>query len=168
MNDDRKQQQLLKDVLAESSSPEFRAALLGESLRFARRRRQWRHARQLVGVVGLLLLAGGLAGDYWRGRPTTRPWAGKPVPNGYRMVETQPLPAHHYVDTGQFAAVPVVSSHPQVTEVATQSGGFHYIDDAQLLALTAPQGAILIRTGPHSEELVLADSPSVPSNPPGN
>jgi hypothetical protein len=168
MNDARKPQPLLNDVLAESSSPDFRAALLDESLRLARRRRQWRRARHVAGAAGLLLLAGWLTGYYWRGTPAARSWAKKPVPTGYRMVDTQPLSADHYVSTGHFAPVPVISSHPQVTEVATESGGFHYIDDAQLLALTGPQGAILIRTGPNSEELVFADSQPAPSVSPGN
>ena len=77
MNDDRKQQQLLNEVLAESFPPEFRSTLLDESLRLARRRRQWRRARHWAGAAGLLLLAGWLTGYYWRGTPAARSWAGR-------------------------------------------------------------------------------------------
>ena len=46
---------------------------------------------------------------------------------------------------------------PAVIEVATVSGGFRIINDNELLALLADKPAVLIRTGPNSEELVFAN-----------
>lgn len=162
MNDPIKQRQLLNDVLAESATLEFRAALLNKSLRLARRRRQWRHARNLAAVLGLLALGIGWVEHRWRGTPTPQPLAETSILPGCRPVNSRPLPAKDYVDPSQFAAIPVVSSRATVTEVATQAGGFHFINDAQLLALTGSRPAILIRTGPQSEELLFADTLSAP------
>ena len=44
-----------------------------------------------------------------------------------------------------------------VVEIATVSGGYRLINDDELLALLADKPAALIRTGPHSEELVFAN-----------
>ena len=51
----------------------------------------------------------------------------------------------------------IVAPIPTVIEIATASGGFHSINDDELLAMLADKPAVLIRTGPHSEELVFAN-----------
>ncbi|MEI9959789.1 MAG: hypothetical protein WDM76_01280 [Limisphaerales bacterium] len=52
----------------------------------------------------------------------------------------------------------MISSSATVTEIATTHGNFRSINDAELLALVAGRPAILIRTGPDSEELVFANA----------
>ena len=161
MNDRSDQQRLLDDVLAESSPSDFRATLLGESLRLARRRRRWQQSRWAVSVLGVLFFAAWLA---WRNWPekvsTVRMLAKTPEAKSYQLVETQPLPAGTTVATGEFTGVKVISSEATITQIATSSDAVRFIDDAQLLALAGPGTAILVRTGPDSEELVFATSSS--------
>jgi hypothetical protein len=158
MNRKTDNDQLLDDVLTESSTSSFRAALLGETLRLARHRRRWRLVRQASGVLAVVGLAVLFA---WQHQPQTKfvaqPLVKAPVTRIYQLVETQPLQANAMVVTGQFYGVRLVSSAATVMEVATTAGGFHLINDEQLLALISPRPAILIRTGPNSEELVFAD-----------
>ena len=73
------------------------------------------------------------------------------------LVRTQPLPASAIVSTRNFSATGFAETVPKVVEVATVSGGFRLINDDELLALLADKPAVLIRTGPHSEELVFAN-----------
>ncbi|HJT45267.1 MAG TPA: hypothetical protein VJ721_03250, partial [Chthoniobacterales bacterium] len=61
------------------------------------------------------------------------------------IIATQPLA------TGEFTA-----SIAQVRIVPTQSGNYREINDDELLELAASHPAMLIRTGPHSEQLVFA------------
>jgi hypothetical protein len=161
MNDRSDEQRLLNDVLAEGAPEDFRAALLGETLRQARARRRRRQWRRAAGGLAVLLLAAGLA---WQSRPqkasSPQPQAQAPAPAAYRLVQTQPLSAGMWVDTASPAAVRIISSAAPVTEVVTDNRGFKYINDAQLLALLGPRPAVLIRTGPDAEELVLAGTGS--------
>ena len=166
MNDRADQQRLLDDVLAESSLPDFRAELLGETLRLARRRRRGRQTRRAGGVLAALFFAAWMA---WQSYPvkTSAVHSAEKIPaaRNCRRVETQPLPAGAVVATGDFAAVKMISSSPAVATIATSRGGFRFINDAQLLALAEPRAALLIRTGPNSEELVFADA-AAPETPP--
>src|ERR1039457_506831 len=58
MNHETDNEQLLADVLAEAAPTDFREALLGETLRLARRRRRWRQTRRAAALlVALGLLA---------------------------------------------------------------------------------------------------------------
>lgn len=156
--DNRIRQQLLADVLAESSPPNLRAAMLAETLRLVRQRRRWQQVRQVGSALAVLLLAGWLV---WPHQPknlsVSQLVPRRVLPKSYQLVETRPLPAGALVSTGNFSAVKTVSTEAAVAQVATTSGGFRYINDAQLLALLGNRPAILIRTGPNSEELVFAD-----------
>jgi hypothetical protein len=163
MNDRGEQQELLDDVLAESSSPDFRASLLGETLRLARQRRRWRHTRQAGGVLATLIL---LAIISRQNQPENQPEKistahplAKPiaVATSYHLVETQPLSAGAMVASVNFPAVKMISSESAVTQIATTGGNFRLINDEQLLALLMKRPAILIRTGPNSEELIFAN-----------
>jgi hypothetical protein len=51
----------------------------------------------------------------------------------------------------------MVSTTAGAGEIATRGGGYHLINDDQLLALLAGSPAALIRTGLDSEELVFAN-----------
>jgi hypothetical protein len=165
MNDRLKSTELLDDVLAEGAPPALRAALLEQSLRIASRRRRWRQSRRWAGAASVLLLAAWLAAHSWTPRPAAaRPPSKRPAPNLCRFVETQPLALGAVVMTRPMAAAAVISSRASVAEIATRTDEFCYINDAQLLALVGREPAILIRTGPNSEELVFADAKSSPGN----
>ena len=161
MNDRPEKNELLADVLAEASPPEFRATLLAETLRHARRRRRWRQARNGVGVLAAIMVAGFFAWQHWPGKisrvTAVRPPAEIPAPKSFQLVATQPLPPGAVVTTGNFAAVKMILSTPDVLQITTRGGGFRYINDEQLLALVGGHPAVLIRTGPDSAELVFAD-----------
>jgi len=72
------------------------------------------------------------------------------------------------VATANFASPSTISSTATVAQITTRNTGFRYLDDAELLDLAGPGAAILIRTGPHSEELVFADSGHVSKPSPEN
>ena len=69
----------------------------------------------------------------------------------------QPLPAGALVSARSFSAAGLTAPVPKVIEVTTVSGGFRVINDDELFALLADKPAVLIRIGPHSEELVFAN-----------
>jgi len=159
MNQRTDNQNLLAEVLAEAAPPDFRAALLAETLGRARRRRQFRQARQAVGALALLgLLAIFLDRQFSTPPAVTVPSAKKITKPSYELVRTQPLPAGAIINTASFPAAGMAATVPKVTEVATVSSGYRVIDDHELLALLADKPAVLIRTGPHSEELVFANA----------
>jgi hypothetical protein len=115
-------------------------------------------------VVGVLFLAAWVA--WHRGSENisaVRPPPGSPAVKSYRLVETQPLPVSALVTTTEFNPVKTISSTGTVVQIAT-SDGLRFINDAQLLALVGEKPAVLIRTGPESEELVFADPADLLNN----
>jgi hypothetical protein len=158
MNERTDNQDLLAEVLAEASPADFREAMLAETLRLARRRRQFRQVRPAAGVLVLMGLLAVLVAQYFSKPPVgSSPLAKQIVRLSYELVRTHPLPASAIVSTRNFSAAGFAASVPKVIEVATASGGFRLINDDELLALLADKPAVLIRTGPHSEELVFAN-----------
>ncbi|HUZ06232.1 MAG TPA: hypothetical protein VMV89_01955 [Candidatus Paceibacterota bacterium] len=149
---------LLVDVLSGTEPADFRDALLGETLRLVRRRRRWRQMRQSAGVFAV---AGLLAVLGWQNWPepiaVSPPVAKMAAPTPYKLVRTEPLPDNDIVTTRSFLENQLISSSSNVVQVETAGGGYRQINDAQLLALVAQRPAVLIRTGPHSEELVFAN-----------
>ena len=159
MNNHADQESLLAEVLAEASPADFRAAMLAETLRLARRRRQFRQIRQAAGVLAVAGLLAIFAAQQFSTPPTTStPLAKKIVQQSYQVVRTQALPASAIISTMKFASAGLTASVPKVIEVTTISGGFRLINDDELLALLADKPAVLIRTGPHSEELIFANA----------
>lgn len=158
MNNRTDQESLLAEVLAEASPTDFREAMLAETLRFARRRRQFRQVRQAAGVLAVTgLLAVLVAQQFSRQPDVSMPLAKKIVKQSYELVRTQPLPAGALISTRKFSEAQFAASVSTVVAVATVSGGFRQINDNELLALLADKPAVLIRTGPNSEELVFAN-----------
>ena len=159
MNNRADQESLLAEVLAEASPPDFRAAMLAETLRRARRRRQFRQAA----APPPEFWPWWVCWRFWRRNnfPSRRSFhrrsQKKSRRQSYELVRTQPLPASALVSTRSFSAAGFAASVPKVVEVATVSGGFRLINDDELLALLADKPAVLIRTGPQSEELVFAN-----------
>ena len=158
MNEQTNNRELLAEVLAEASPADFREAMLVETLRLARRRRQFRQARHAAGVLALMSLLAVFAAQHFSKPPVvSAPLVKKIARQSYELVRTQPLPAGAIVSTRNFSATGFGAAVPKVVEIATASGGFRLINDDQLLALLADKPAALIRTGPHSEELVFAN-----------
>jgi len=145
------QQRLLADVLAEAEPTGFRAALLGETLRLAARRRQSRRLQRATAALAILCLVGTLV---WRfllpGQGILAPKSASCV-----IVRTELLPPAAIVRTQPFAADRIVVSIASVDVIHTTliSGRFRKIDDDELLALVA-RPAALVRVGPNSAKLI--------------
>lgn len=150
--------ELLDDVLSEAAPPAFREALFGQTLGAVRRRRRFRHARNAAVLVVLFALAGIFI---WQRNPERRSIATAPKiqtpARTYTLVSTQPLAVSDIVTTHAPGSVQLITSAPTVEIVETSTGNFHVINDEQLLALVAAHPAVLVRTGPHSEQLVFAN-----------
>jgi hypothetical protein len=142
---------LLEDVLAENASPDFRAALLGQTLRHARRRRYRRRAGRAAMVVMVLSVLGGFS---WWNLPIRAP-ASKMHTASYEAIHTRPLPPSALIATQPLNAELFIVSVPTASRVSTtaNSAGYRFIGDDELLAM-APQPAVLIRVGPRSQQLI--------------
>lgn len=144
---------MLDDVFA--APADVREALLNTTLRQVRRRRRFHRARSRAGIFAVLVLFAILV---WPKNAKQTPIAIAPpikkaVEQNYSLVSTEPLPAHSIVQTRSFGMPEIISSHATVEIVQTTMGDYHSINDEQLLALMAAHPAMLVRTGPHSEEL---------------
>ena len=146
---------LLDDVMAESAPTEFRAALLGETLRLARRRRIVRRVRRTGVALAAVMLAAVAA---WKNfaPPGAAP---RPVVAGCEIVLTRPLAAGAIVTTRAFGAERWVASVASVGVIRTARGAaeIHEINDHELLALAAPRLAALVRVGPQAQELLFIE-----------
>src|SRR3569833_3223971 len=153
MNNPSDNERLFADALADASPADFRERLLGGPLRIARRKKYVRQARRVgisMGIAAALAL--------WL-CPRTMPHLLKPAPAiaSYRVIETQPLPASAIVTTRPFADSIVASARPvNIITTAEAHDGVHLLTDDELLSL-APTSTVLVRLGPHSAELILAD-----------
>lgn len=158
MNNRADNENLLAEVLAEGSPSDFRPAMLAQTLRLARRHRRVRRVRRAAGVV---LVMSGLAiltiRQFSRPPVVSPALAQKVVKQSYELIHTQPIPIGALISTRIFSEVQTAAPVSIVDEIATVSGGYRLINDDELLALLADKPAVLIRTGPHSEELVFAN-----------
>jgi len=148
---------LLADVLSETAPADFRDALLGATLRLVRRRRRWRQTRQVAGFLAVFVLATILVRQNGTEKSAvSKQFVKKAAEMNYKLVRTRPLPENKLITTRQFS-IQFVASTATVVQIATTSGKFRQINDDELLALVSGRPAVLIRTGPHSEELVFAN-----------
>jgi hypothetical protein len=158
MNRRTDSEKLLADVLSETVPADFRDAMFGETLRLVRRRRRWRQTRQVAGVFAIAGLLTILVRQNWSEQSVIlQPLAETAVKTNYKLVHTEPLPGDAVVTTRPFSDSQLIASGATVVEVVTTGGGFRQINDDELLALVSGRAAVLIRTGPHSEELVFAN-----------
>ncbi len=75
----------------------------------------------------------------------------------YQLIETRPLSAREIVTTQPFTSSIVASTPaPDVFTTADAGDGLRLLNDDELLSL-APVPAVLVRLGPHSAELILAN-----------
>src|SRR5262245_48042795 len=155
MSNEPKHKRLLADVLAEQSDRDFRDAMLGQTLRLARRRRVVRKTRRAA--VSCALIAGLIViGSHLRlpDRPRL-----VPAPRSYTLVETQPLAPTATIVTANQPIATLITTTPLATVVTTDSANFefHQLTDDELLAL-APAESLLIRHPDHSAELLFPDA----------
>jgi hypothetical protein len=153
MNRPTDNERLFADALAEASPADFRNRLLGDTLRLARRRQHVRHARHTAIALGIVTA---LTLWLWP-RPTVRHQSNGTATASYHLIETQPLPPAAIVTTQPFTSS-IVASTPTLSVITTAKAhdNLHLLTDDELLSL-APAPAILVRLGPHSAELILAD-----------
>ena len=164
MNKRTDQERLLTEVLREESGAEFHEALLGETLRLARRRRRIRLAQRVSGALAVVAVIAAIAVGRIPRVPVLTP---TPARN-YQLTLSQPLPAASIVSTRALSSDQIVVSAAvaSIVKTTTTSGGYDILGDDELLAL-APQPAALVRRGPREVELVLVNS-SNPNGPPQN
>jgi hypothetical protein len=155
MNEPPHNERLLADILAEGSVAGRRDALLGETLRLARNRRRFRQGRR--GAYALALVTAGLL--VFR-RQDPPPEAGPKPTKLYVLVRTQPLAKSAWVESQPLSAASLISSVPTTGILTTAGAGerWHEVNDEDLLALAAPNPAVLVRGGPGSAELVFVHS----------
>jgi hypothetical protein len=145
---------LLSEILADETDAGFRDVLLGRTLHLAKRRRQFRRARQIA-YTCIVFMSLALIGVHFLGPKP--PSSARPVP-AYTLVVTRPLARSAIVETQPDASAVVVNSASLIATVTTSSvpQDLHRINDDELLALL-PSPALLIRRGPDSADLVFAD-----------
>lgn len=151
-------ERILADALNDSAPPDFREALLADTLGHARSRRRWRRARRGIGVMAALALAAvilrfnpppGSPG------PVSAP-SGTPEIAGCAIIRTEPMPAEWIVRTA-----PVVAGPPQFSFAATRivetrgaPDGCRQIEDDELLALIGGRPVALVSCGPRCKQLI--------------
>jgi hypothetical protein len=155
MNQPTDNDRLLADALTDTAPAGFRDALLGETLRWARRRRRFRQTRRAAAMLVMLSALSFLVWLTVPRHPVVRP----PPLISCKIISTEPLSASAIIATQPFSADRLVASVPTANVIRTTatSGEFREIDDDDLLALVAPRPAALIRFGPHSAELILVN-----------
>jgi len=146
-------ERLLMDVLREEAGDGFHEALLGETLRLARRRRQLRLVQRVGGVCAILAVTAAIA--FWR-RPQAPVNEAAPP---YQLTRTQSLPAGCVVSSRPLRPEQIVGSIFASRVVHTTPGLYGVLGDDELLAL-APVPAALVRRGPHEMELVFVSPPA--------
>src|ERR1035437_1256060 len=157
MNHEPDNEQLLAAVFANAPPAASGEALLGETMRLARRRRRWRQTRRTAALLVALGLLAVLVRQNFQPHPLTPVPVAKVKVKSYELVRTQPLSAGAIVVTRPLSANQLVASVATAEMVQTSSGNFRMINDEELLALVASRPAALVRLGPHSEQLVFAN-----------
>lgn len=149
---------LLADVLAEAEPAAFRSALLGDTLRLARRRRRTRLAVRVGAAAAGCAVAGFFA---WRGAGPA-PVATPAAPHA--RVSTYPLSSDAIVRTRSLDAAQQVATVATLVPVRTPAAipDLRRIGDAELLALAAPRPVALVRVGPQAQELIFTDGAETP------
>jgi hypothetical protein len=157
-------ERLLADVMADESDTAFHEALLGKTLRLARRRRRFRQTRR-AGMAFAVLI--GLAVLVWQCFP---PPVVSPASNRgkYAIIRTVPLPATSIVTTRSLPADRLIASVTTANTIETLPDArlFREISDDELLAMIAPKVAALVRLGPHKAELVVLEPAAQETSPP--
>jgi hypothetical protein len=157
MNNHPDKDGLLKDVLGGFAAR--REALLADTLRQVRRRRRFRQARQGGYVLGFILLAAAVLLLKARRHPPTETHLTPLKPSPYLLVETQPLRPSALIETRSLPSAITISSVPAAGIVTTAANKFklEVVSDDALLAMAAPNPAVLVRRGDGKAELVFVN-----------
>ena len=139
---------LIDDLLEDSASPEFRAALLDKTLQSARQRKRMRRFNLALGITAFV---GIFALTFWEMRATTT------VPNQIRQ------PDSRVADSLPSSRVQIVStkldsaSAPTIVQT-TESARPKEINDKQLLALLSDNQVALVCQGADKADLIFLNS----------
>jgi hypothetical protein len=150
----RPTKQLLDDLLEDSASPEFRAALMDKTLQSARQRRR---VRRFNLTLGAAVLAGIFAFTYQEIREPAASLNQTSLPI-LSAAPAQALNPKQVVSTklDSFKNVAVSDSSDSTLMVVQTSDADQpkEINDKELLALVADKPVALIHQGPHQSELI--------------
>ncbi len=155
MKNDEHDDRLLDDLLTGSGADDFRAEMLNRTLGQVRRRklaRQWGRGT----LAAVLVAAGSLL--FWRTQVPRTQIAVAPPPASLSTDSSHPFDAVKFVRT-EAGSVGIISSadfSPVVTEIRSSPTPFNEINDDELLELTKGTPAVLVRSGPHQAELLIA------------
>ncbi len=137
------QDALLADIVGDGAQAES----LARVLRLARHRRLARRLRRGSAIVAAVAVLGALS---WRSAQVERP---------YQLIRTGAQPRVPAVST--LSSVETASTAPgnsvAIVETGSVSGQVSVIGDDELLSRFASEGAVLVRTGPDEQELVLSE-----------
>jgi len=147
---------LLKDVFGEAAPASIREAMLGESLRMVRRRCR---TRRLGGAAAWLIVLGLTVVLLRQNTPRHLEVLSRPAmaEKSYTLVRSHPLLAAAVVTTRPLSSGQFVGAAAFAGIVRTKPGGFHVINDDELLALLSPRPCALIQVAPNSEKLVFVN-----------
>jgi hypothetical protein len=163
MSSNRKENELLEDVLAENADADFRGAVLSQTLHLARRKRRFQQIRQAGAVLAVVVIIALLA---LRRETSCKKIEPTPMPvRSYELVQTFSLPASEVVTTTALDEKYIVTSRPTVLVITTnqRDSETREASDDELLAL-APRPAALVRRGPNQMELIFATPNHSPMN----
>lgn len=143
---------LLTDVLAEGSPADLGETMLAGMLHQVRRKNRGRVRRKRGAILATAALLGLLS---WRHWPQFQFISDRPAAD-YQLVHTRALAAAAVVHTQPLSIAALLRSTSTVAVIETRGGQFRFIGDNELLAF-AGRSALLVRLGPHTQILVLAD-----------
>ena len=149
---------LLSDVFGEAAPASLREAMLGESLRMARRRHKIRRLGRAAALLAVLGLAVVLIQQSAPRHPDvlSRATPAK-VEKNYTLVRSQPLLAAAMVTTRPLSSGQFIGATVFAGIVRTRPDSFRVINDDELLALLSPRPCALIQVGPNLERLVFVN-----------
>jgi hypothetical protein len=150
----RPTKQLLDDLLDDSASPEFRAALMDKTLRSARQRKRVRHFNLALGMAAL-------AGVFTYAFQEMREPAAslnqirQPILSASRVPSLNPVRVPGTKPNLFKNNTILDSSDSTLTVVQTsESNRPREINDKELLALAGDEPVALVHQGPHQAELI--------------
>jgi hypothetical protein len=148
-------EQLISDVLGEDSNVGLREALLGQTLRLARRKRRLRKFWQAAPAVAAVAVSLLISVRLFRPGSSVPPGPDRP----YTLVRTQPLPTSALVTTKPLAAADLVQTTHLVVVISTVPGESspRELSDEELLKLADNFPVVLVRQSGHAAELVFVN-----------
>jgi hypothetical protein len=153
-------EKLMADVLGEDSDPAAREALLGHTLRLARRKRRLGKLRRAVPAVVAIAVLFFITARFFRPGPLAPRLDAPSLSPSYISVRSLPLPPGALVTTKPLDATSVVRTSFSVATVTTVPCVSSRCDltDEELLKFTDGLPVVLIRQNNHAAELVFVNA----------